>query len=153
MIVILHSGQTGVERGAHRAAVARGLPVGGFGTSDSRDELGVIPADVLGVLTPCAERGPRQAVRANIMAATAAMIVIPRIDEARAATGIAEVLTLIRARALPMLVCDPLTTEEEVFAFRRGLSEPKLAVIGPRATRWKEGESVARRLVAFLART
>ena len=152
-VVILHSGQTGVERGAYRAAVEHGLRIGGFCTNDSRDEMGIIPADVLATLTPCAERGPRQAVRANIVAATAAMIVVPQILDVRTVTGIAEAQTLIRSRGLPMLVCDPLTNEDDVLAFMRGVGHGKVVVFGPRATRWKEGEIVTRRLIAALART
>lgn len=152
MIVILHTGQTGVERGAHRAAVAHGLRIGGFCTSDSRDELGVIPSDVLASLTPCAERGPRQAIRANILAASAVMIVVPRMLDARTVTGIAEAQTLVRSCGLPMIVCDPLTSEDDVVAFMRGCGvSAKVVVIGPRATRWKEGEGVARRLIASVA--
>lgn len=153
MITILHSGQTGVERGAHRAAVAHGLRIGGLCTCDSRDELGVIPGDVLASLTPCDERGPRQAVRANILAATAAIIVVPRIEDARSVAGIADAQTLIRACGLSMLVCDPLTNEDDVLAFARGSgADAKVVITGPRATRWREGEAVARRLVASLAR-
>ena len=152
MIVILHSGQTGVERGAHRAAVAHGLRISGFCTSDSRDELGVIPPDVLASLQPWRERGPRQAIRANIMTASAVLIVVPRTLDARNVTGIAEAQTVIRSCGLPMLVCDPLTSEEDVVAFMRGTGDDeKVAVIGPRATRWREGEAVARRLVAAVA--
>jgi hypothetical protein len=89
------------------------------------------------------------------MEATAALIVVPRLLDVRSVTGIAEAQTLIRSRGMPMLVCDPLTTEDEVIAWTRGVLEvakpATIAVTGPRATRWKEGEVVARRLVMSLA--
>lgn len=83
------------------------------------------------------------------------MIIVPRMLDVRIVAGIAEAQTLIRARRLPMLVCDPLTVEDEVVTWVRGVlaihGRARISVTGPRATRWKEGEAVARRLVAALA--
>ena len=155
MLAVLHSGQTGVERGAHRAAIAAGLHVAGFCSSELRDEMGLIPADVLAKLQPCSERGPRQAIKANLMEASAAMIVVPRLLDVRSVAGIAEAQTLIRARRLPMIVCDPLTIGDEVIAWAKGVlavhGRARIMITGPRATRWQEGEVVARRLVTALA--
>ena len=77
MLVIVHSGQTGVERGAHRAAVSAGLAIAGFMPLDKRDELGPIPNDVVQLLTSCFDRGPRPAVRANIALASGVLLVVP----------------------------------------------------------------------------
>ena len=84
MLVIIHSGQTGVERGAHRAAVTLGLDIAGFMPLDKRDELGPVPRDVAEFLTPCFDRGPRPAVRANVALASGALIVVPDAETAEA---------------------------------------------------------------------
>jgi len=61
-MIVIHSGQTGVERGAQRAANAVGFPLAGFSSVDRRDELGPLPDDVARNLTPCCERGSRAPV-------------------------------------------------------------------------------------------
>src|SRR5215213_5822285 len=97
MLVIIHSGQTGVERGAHRAAVTAGLSIAGFMPLDRRDELGPIPADVAEVLTPCFDRGPRPAVRANIALASGVLLVVPNAAMPEKFTAMTAVLQGIRA--------------------------------------------------------
>ena len=89
MLVIIHSGQTGVERGAHRAAVSHGLAIAGFMPLDKRDELGPIPADVADMLTPCFDRGPRQAVRANITLASGVLLLVPEAAQPTKFTAVA----------------------------------------------------------------
>lgn len=154
-LVILHSGQTGVERGAHRAARAAGLTVAGFCTKEMRDELGALPSDVLEVLTPHHERGPRQAVRANLMIASGALVVVPKVETAERVTAIASVLQVVRAQRLPLLICDRGTDSTEVARWCRSFPASsgslRIAVTGPRETRWAEGEGVARRIVMAMA--
>lgn len=155
MLVILHSGQTGVERGAHRSAITAGLSIAGFMPLDNRDELGQVPPDVASRLTACFDRGPRPAVRANIQLASGVLLVVPEAAKAEKFTAMAAVMQAIRSARLPMLVCDPKTNLDDITMWVKQLPETsgstRLLVTGPRGTRWSDGESVARRIVSAIA--
>lgn len=157
MLVIVHSGQTGVERGAHRGAVAAGISVAGFMPVDARDELGPVPDDVARDLTPCFERGPRAAVRANVALASGVLLVVPERRHVDKFTAMRAVMTAVRGARTKALVCDPTSDVDEVAAWARGLPETsgsvRVLVTGPRGTRWANGEGVARRLVTAIAIT
>jgi hypothetical protein len=154
MLVIIHSGQTGVERGAHRAAVAAGLSIAGFMPLDKRDELGPIPSDVADVLTPCFDRGPRPAVRANIALASGVLLVVPESLTPEKFTAMTAVIQGIRSARAPSLVVDGRTNLDDVVRWARQLPETsgstRIMVTGPRGTRWPDGEAVARRLVSAI---
>jgi hypothetical protein len=154
MLIVIHSGQTGVERGAHRAAVAAGLSVAGYMPRDQRDELGPIPTDVAQLLTPWADRGPRPAVRANIALASGVMLVVPEAASPEKFTAMSVVLQGIRSRHVPSMVCDSATNLDDVRGWTAQLLETsgatRVMVTGPRGTRWPDGEAVARRLVAAI---
>jgi hypothetical protein len=155
VLVIIHSGQTGVERGAHRGAVAAGLTIAGFMPLDRRDELGGIPADVAKSLTPCFDRGPRPAVKANITLASGVLLVVPSAATPEKFTAMSAVMQGIRSAHIGSLVCDSQTNLDDVARWARDLPETsgstRIMVTGPRGTRWPEGEGVARRLVAAIA--
>jgi hypothetical protein len=146
LLVIVHSGQTGVERGAHRAAVAHRIAIAGFMPLERRDELGQIPADIAEMLTPHLARGPRQAVLA---------IVVRDAGSAHRETGLAVVLHAIRDEGIPSIVCDPTTNLDDVAHWARAVPETsgstRILVTGPRGTRWADGETLARRIVAAMA--
>ena len=153
-MTILHSGQTGVERGAHHGAVASGLPVRGFMRPERRDELGPLPDDVASVLEPCADGGQRAAVIATLALATAVVLVVPDIRIAIRKRTATWVLRGVRAKRLPYWLCDSATSVTDVATWYTKLEPTQhhhILVTGPRATRWREGESVARRLVKALA--
>lgn len=151
MHVIIHSGQTGVERGAHRAAAAAGLSIAGFMPLDKRDELGPVPSDVAESLTACFDRGPRPAVRANVSIASGVLLVVPDAARAEKFTAMAAVLQAVRSARAPLLTCDPQTNLDDVIWWVKQLPETsgstRLLVTGPRATRWPEGEGIAKRIV------
>jgi hypothetical protein len=155
VLVIIHSGQTGVERGAYRAAVAAGLSLAGFMPLDRRDELGPIPTDVAEGLTPCFDRGPRPAVRANILLASGVLLVVPTASSPEKFTAMNAVLQGIRAAHTPSFVADASTNLDDVARWAKGLPETsgstRVMVTGPRGTRWPEGEAIARRLVSAIA--
>ena len=157
MLVIIHSGQTGVERGAHRAAISAGLSIAGFMPLDKRDELGPIPPDVSDLLTPCFDRGPRPAVRANIALASGVLLVVPESLTPEKFTAMSAVMQGIRSARAPSLVVDGRTNLDDVVRWSRQLPETsgstRLMVTGPRGTRWPEGETVARRLVSAIGIT
>ena len=151
MLVIIHSGQTGVERGAHRAAITLGVSIAGFMPLDKRDELGPVPHDVAEYLTACFDRGPRPAVRANVALASGALVVVPDAQTADKFTAIGAVIQAIRSAGIPYMACDPLTNLENVTRWVLKLPETsgstRVLVTGPRATRWPQGETLARRIV------
>lgn len=154
MLIIIHSGQTGVERGAHRAAMAAGISIAGFMPLDKRDELGPVPPDVADLLTPCFDRGPRPAVRANVTLASGALLVVPDAARAEKFTAMAAVLQAVRSARAPLLTCDPQTNLDDVVWWVKQLPETsgstRVLVTGPRATRWPEGENVAKRIVSAI---
>jgi hypothetical protein len=155
MLVVVHSGQTGVERGAHKAAISSGLTVAGFMPIDRRDEMGLIPAEVAACLTPCFDKGPRPAVRANIAISSGVVLVVPDAAEPNKFTAMAAVLTASRTAKLPYLVVDPLTNLDDVSRWVQTLppssGSRRILITGPRGTRWHTGEQVARRLVSALS--
>lgn len=154
MLVILHSGQTGVERGAHRAAAVAGLTIAGFMPLDRRDELGAVPSDVAEWLTPCFDRGPRPAVRANVSLASGVLLVVPNAERAEKFTAMAAVLQAVRSAHVPLLPCDPDMNLDDIVWWVKQLPETsgstRVLVTGPRATRWTDGEAVAKRIVGAI---
>jgi hypothetical protein len=154
MLVIIHSGQTGVERGAHRAAMTAGVALAGFMPLDRRDELGPVPADVAEHLTACFDRGPRPAVRANVSLASGVLLVVPDAERAETFTAMTAVLQAVRSARAPLLVCDGQTNLDDIVWWVRQLPETsgstRVLVTGPRATRWPEGEGIARRIVGAI---
>jgi hypothetical protein len=155
MFVIVHSGQTGVERGAHSAALAVGFKVSGFMAANHLDELGRIPSQVSTHLIPTIAAGPRAAIRANLGIADAVMLVVPEADTAERFPAMDWLVQNVRSLRLPMLICDAETNAHQAVSWatrvRGDRSELRLNVTGPRATRWQTGERVARRLVRALA--
>ncbi|HSD87911.1 MAG TPA: hypothetical protein VLB44_10375, partial [Kofleriaceae bacterium] len=122
---------------------------------DRRDELGPIPPDVAEYLTPCFDRGPRPAVRANISLASGVLLVVPASATPDKFTAMSAVLQGIRSERVASLVCDAHTNLDDVGRWARSLPETsgstRIMVTGPRGTRWAEGEAVARRFVAAIA--
>jgi hypothetical protein len=154
-MIVIHSGQTGVERGAQRAASSVGLPLGGFSSADRRDELGPLPDEIARDLTPCGERGSRAPIRANLEIASGVIVVVPDASTPRQFTGIGVVLQSARARGVPYKVADERTDPEDLAAWSRRLpatSGPvRLMVTGPRETRWAAGSKVSWKIVAAIA--
>ena len=157
MIAVLHSGQTGVERGAHRGALAAGLFIAGFMPLDRRDELGPIPQDIARFLTPCFDRGPRPAVRANVALASGALVVVPDATQPEKFTAMLALLQAVRAAKLPSFICDAGTNLETIVQWARSVPETsgskRLLVTGPRGTRWDRAEAIARRIVSAIGMT
>jgi hypothetical protein len=155
MLVLLSSGQTGIERGACRAAIAAGLAIEGFMPLDGRDELGPIPSEIARLLRPHMERGHRPAVRANVGIASGVLLVVPDASAPDRFTAMTVIRQAVRAAGCGSLVVDASTNLEDVTRWARSLPEQegvtRLFVTGPRGTRWPDGESVARRLVSAIA--
>jgi len=122
---------------------------------DRRDELGPVPPHVAEHLTPCFDRGPRPAVRANIAIASGVVLVVPVATTPEKFTAIPAVLQAVRQARVPVLICDRSTNLDDVSWFVKNLEETsgstRVLVTGPRGTRWPEGEAVARRIVVAIA--
>jgi hypothetical protein len=155
MLILIQSGQTGVERGACRAAMTAGIPIAGFMPMNGRDELGKIPEPCAQHLTPCLEPGPRPAVRANVALASGVLLVVPDARIADTFTAMTATLRAARKLNVPFMICDGQTDVDEVATFTQKLPEEcgsvRLMVTGPRETRWSDGEAIARRLVTSFA--
>lgn len=154
MFVIVHSGQTGVERGAHEGAIAAGFNVMGFMAASRRDELGKVPARVSAHLTPTLHAGPRAAIRANFSIADGVVVVVPEAENVTKFPAMGWIVSDVRTLRLPIFVADHKTVGHDVSAWAAAVRETtadfRLLVTGPRETRWQSGEQVARRLVRSL---
>lgn len=152
---ILHTGQTGVERGADRAARAVGFAVQGFSTYEKRDELGVLPAEVSHDLVACTQRGARSAWRATLESANVLVIAVPDAAHPNTYTGIEALRRSARTAGVPHWLIDPNSDLDQIAERLRSLeltTDPlNLMITGPRFTRWREGERLGWRMVAHLS--
>ncbi len=134
-----------------------GASLAGFMPLERRDELGLVPPDVAQNLTPCFERGPRPALRANVALASGVLVVVPVAATPGKFTAINAVLQAIRSARLPSFVCDALTSLDDVSYWAKALPESsgstRVMITGPRATRWIDGEKVSRRMVTAIGMT
>ena len=130
MLVILHSGQTGVERGAHRGASVAGLSVAGFMPLDRRDELGLVPTDVADHLTPHFDRGPRPAVRANVAIASGVLLVVPDAMRAEMLNARALVFPSEWYEGMPMTLLEAFAAGLGVLGSRIGSVEEIVGQLG-----------------------
>lgn len=153
MFTLLSSGQTGVERGAMRAAIALGIPVQGVCEARRIDEWGPLPAEIGALLTPCSVQGPQAAVSANLERATAVLFVLPRREMAGRTPSVAAVRRKVKKRELPFFIADPMTDVAEARTWLREatVGSASLLVTGPRQTRWPDGERAGWRIVSELA--
>jgi hypothetical protein len=146
-----------VERGADEAARLARFAVAGFMSPDRRDEFGLIPSHIAADLVAHHDRGHRPALAANLEIASAALVVVPDRTTASKCAPMGWVVTRIRSKGLPSLICDPSTSLTDVALWCTAISETcgsrRLAVVGPRATRWPNGERIARRLVSAIFST
>lgn len=129
---MISGGQTGVDRAALDAALALGIPCGGWCPRGRRAEDGAIDSRYPLVETP--GRDYRERTEANVASSDATLVVTR--GAVRADTGTA--LTIERARALgrPWMVADigdasPLLVEA-VVSWWRGTGGRILNVAGPR---------------------
>ncbi|MEO8550969.1 MAG: response regulator [Kofleriaceae bacterium] len=154
-ITILHSGQTGVERGADRAARAVGYDVAGYCTVNGRDELGFIPEDVRASLVAHTRQGARAAAYATVELADAVVIALPDRRDANATTAIEALRRVIKLRGLPHFLVDPASDLDELCLGLRQLEARqdglRLLVTGPRQTRWAMGERMGWQIVSELS--
>lgn len=151
---LLHTGQTGVERGAYRAARAARLRITGTCSHECRDEFESLAREVVADLTPCTQRGTRSALRATLESANALVIGVPQMERASWITGVNALRRHARALGVPSWVVDGASDATALaLALREardGGGDLRVLVTGPRQTRWPGGESFGFRLVSEL---
>lgn len=157
MITLVHGGQTGVDRGAHEAAIDNGWSITGYMPRDQRDELGRIPPDVAKFLVPHDKTSYTARTEANVHASTALLIVVRDADDPRTTPGTAKTIDLAADRRLPLMIVDPRTDANVIarwiwsgllmvsgtlpLALEPHAMEPittKLLVAGPRESKWQD---------------
>jgi len=170
-LTIVHGGQTGVDRGAHEAAIANGWRVTGFMPSDRRDERGPIPDDVAKFLAPHDKKGYAARTEANVRTSTAALIIVSDVNDAVATPGTAKTIELADQYRIRRRIVDPrgdaarivrwllddLHKPETQLSFGIGerpvpeARETRLLVAGPRESKWPEARAEAKALLARVA--
>ena len=154
MLTIIHGGQTGVDRGAHDAAIANGWSIAGYMPRDQRDELGQIPPDVARFLVAIDKTSYTARTEANVRAATAALFVVRDADDPRTTPGTAKTIDLATDRRLRQRIADPRTDARTIalwiwsdlllmrtmlLPFDEKILDPvptRLIVAGPRESKW-----------------
>jgi hypothetical protein len=154
VITVIHGGQTGVDRGAHEAALDSGWLVAGYMPRDGRDEYGPIPPDVSRFLRPHEKTSYAARTEANVRASAALLAVVRDVNDSHATPGTAKTIDLAVDRRLPRKIVDPKT---DVALIARwiwtdllvpctlplpldrtcGIPSPvRLMVAGPRESKW-----------------
>ena len=169
MITIIHGGQTGVDRGAHEAAIDNGWRVAGYMPSDARDELGLIPQDVTRFLVPHDKASYAARTVANVASASAALIVVHDAGNPLATPGTAMTIDLAAQQRLPRRVVDPTTDAAQIalwicsdLLMQRTLMLPldglkldpdpmRLLVAGPRESKWRGAQAETAALLRRIA--
>ncbi len=155
MITLVHGGQTGVDRGAHYAAIDNGWRVTGYMPRGCRDEYGPIPPDVAQHLIEHDKSAYAARTAANVRSSDALLVVVRDRDDPRATPGTA--LTLDLAAELPkrQMVVDPTDDAGKIARWiwqlscvlrelslpLEGVPDPvpvRLMVAGPRESKWPE---------------
>jgi Circularly permutated YpsA SLOG family len=150
-VVVIHGGQTGVDRGAHEAALDVGWLVDGYMPKDVRDERGPIPIDVARYLKPCARSGYGARTEENVHMADALLVVVRDADDPRATPGTAKTIDLAARHHMRRMIVDPSANVWQLASWIRnmsqfqgrlplgGASDPialRLMVAGPRESKW-----------------
>ncbi|MCG6885906.1 MAG: putative molybdenum carrier protein [Proteobacteria bacterium] len=143
---IITGGQTGVDRGALDAALAAGIPCGGWCPDGRKAEDGVIPARYPVQVLPGA--GYSQRTRQNVIDSDATLILYFGELEG----GTAQTLTFCRRFGKPMRVLDlsclnPDAAAERVRQFLHEQRIRILNVAGPRASKVPEAAAVTTRVL------
>ena len=139
---LVSGGQTGVDRGALDAALAHGIPCGGWCPKGRRAEDGVIPARY--PLTECDSRAYKTRTRMNVAESDATLV----LADGAPIGGTRLTIRFAEELAKPHLIA-PLDADPAAIA--RWLKETRcrvLNVAGPRESKMPGTQIRARRLIA-----
>ena len=109
VLTLLHTGQTGVERGAHRAARLLDIPIAGVSSFEGRDEFGKLPPDIARALLCCERKGAREAQYATLLLANILIVGVPDVELAPRVTGIKPLVSEAYDARILCVVVDPNT--------------------------------------------
>ena len=169
MITVVQGGQTGVDRGAHDAALICGWNIAGYMPIDRRDEHGAIPDDVARFLIAHDKPGYASRTEANVRSANAALIIVHDAAEAHTTPGTAMTIDLVIERRLPRRVVDPTCDAHAIarWLWNDLLAPPapmlplpgfvaapgpnRLLVAGPRESKWPGARTEAVGLLCRIA--
>lgn len=149
MLVIIHGGQTGVDRGAHHGAISAGLQVDGFMPSDRRDEHGSIPDEAASHLRVCQAWGYAERTEANVAIADLVIVVAPP-RYMYGGTALTWQLADRKSVSRRILVSNMWEIESAVAVMRELRADRcawRVMIGGPRASKWDIGETVTRNLM------
>jgi len=105
--MVVHGGQTGVDRGAHEASIDNGWLVAGYMPGNVRDERGPIPPEVARHLRPHEKTSYAARTEANVRASDALLAVVRDADDPLATPGTAKTIDLAADRHLRRMIVDP----------------------------------------------
>ena len=146
---IVSGGQTGVDRGALDAALAKGFPCGGWCPQGRKAEDGVIPSRY--PLQELAGAGYRQRTHRNVMDADATLIIY--FDALPGGTG--ETARYCERLGKPMLSVDgtstdPVTAAERAAGFLHANAVRILNVAGPRESQHHRAHDYAEAVIRIV---
>lgn len=167
MIVVVHGGQTGVDRGGHHGALANGWQVRGFAPADGCDEDGPIPDDVIAFLERHRVTGLSARTHENLRWCDLLLVMVEDKQKPWATPGTKTTLTMARNRKpyLERMVVDPSDGTAHIakwiLDYKIGNVHrlPRLAkhvwlmVAGPRRSKWVTGEVAMRDYLITLKQT
>lgn len=172
-ITIIHGGQSGVDRGAHEAALDNGWHVAGYMPRDGRDEFGPIPLDVARYLTRHEKTSYAARTEANVNTSHAVLVMVRDADDPRATPGTTKTIDLAARRHLRRMIVDPTIDAVQVarwiwrdlLMLRTTLLLPldgierdparmpttRLLVAGPRESKWSSASAQTAALLRQIA--
>jgi hypothetical protein len=145
-ITIVSGGQTGADRGALDAALARGVRCGGWCPTGRLDENGVIPDEY--PVRPLPRGGFRERTLRNLLDSDATVVLF--FDELDGGTAETVRLALKHTRPLKLIDANETTPSragERIAAFARRHNVRVLNIAGPRASSEPRAHAFAREAV------
>lgn len=145
--VIIVGGQTGVDRGAHKAAWDAGFQVSGYMPKGCRDEEGAIPPGIAKNLQECPFDGYPSRTIMNLESAHGLLILVENERDALKTPGTKQTWGFACLMHVSYWIRDQHGSPLEVWREIRRAGVTRLMVAGPRRSLWPEGEDVARRFI------
>ena len=152
MITVVHGGQTGVDRGAHEAAIDNGWLVEGYMPADGRDEYGQIPPEVARHLRAHSKPSYAARTEANVWNSDALLVIVRDADDPRSTPGTAKTIDLAADRHLPRRIIDTRVEDRQIatWIWHMSVTRPlflaldptfaaaplRLMIAGPRESKW-----------------
>lgn len=152
-MIIIVGGQTGVDRGAHKAAWDKGLKVEGYMPANGCDEDGPIPPGIAKDLLRCSLEGYPARTTMNVEMADGLLAIVEN-ERMVLTPGTRQTIQLAQLSVIPVIRLDQFSSRMEIkdaARYVRDWGVTKLMVAGPRRSKWSGGEDAARQIVRELA--